>query len=135
MAGGHSSTAARQSKVGLRNAHARQRPAWFQCVRARGLLGNKGCGLVVGKLVVARKGSERIKDIKVEAEHNGEVGAHSRAERRRSQSTDATKAGQGEGNDEGDNEVTTWSKHGNASTKRRLRGRRRNTTSKEKRHG
>jgi len=81
---------------------------------------------------MARKGSERSKDIEVEAERDGKVGAHSRAERGRSQSTDATKAGQGEGNDEGDNEVTTWSKHGNASTKRRLRGRRRNTMSKEK---
>jgi len=56
----------------------------------------------------------------------------SQAERGRSQSADATKAGQGESNDEGGNGVTAWSKHGNGSTKRRLRGRRRNTSSKEK---
>ena len=87
MAEGHSSTAARQSKVGLRNTHARQRRGlcpWFQCGRAHGHLGNKGCGSAVGKLVMARKGSERSKDFEVEA--------HLRAECRCSQSADVTKA-------------------------------------------
>lgn len=70
-------------------------------MRARGHLGDQGCGSVVIKLVVVRQGPEQGRDIEAETEHDGEVGARSRAERGHSRSADVTKAGRGEGNDEG----------------------------------